>query len=382
MSSAQEIRSKISSIQSTQKITKAMQMVAASKMRKAQDRMYLSRPYVERVGTVINHVTSSSMVDYVHPYTVQREVKKVGFIIVSSDRGLCGGLNINLFKKALNKIKSLKEKNIDSDVAIVGTKAYHYFLRNDVNIVAKINHLGDEPILRDLIGVITVMLELYEKEKIDELYIAYNGFINTMSQSLEVKKLLPVSMVKFADEFSEEELSESLNATSGAKSAAKPIGAATAGNNNTGFSEIDKKLNEAISDAKAADESTEMDLSAIASKAKNTEELQEQNAARGVGEILDEPMEKAKKKIKWDYIYEPSPHLLLNSLFNRYVESLVYQSVVENVACEQAARMVAMQSATDNAEDLIKDFNLLYNKVRQASITRELSEIIAGAAAV
>lgn len=322
MANAQEIRTKINSIKSTQKITKAMEMVAASKMRKAQDRMYLSRPYVERVETVIKHITSSSMIDYVHPYIEPRPVKKVGYIVVSSDRGLCGGLNVNLFKQVLKEVENLNEKNIKSEIAVIGTKAYYFFLRNNAKIVAKINHLGDEPILRDLIGIITVMLDLYDTEKIDELYVAYNGFVNTMCQSIEIKKLLPLVPGSFRDVYINESIAQSVKSKK---------------NNEHG--EINK-----IIDAESAD--------------------------------------KDKKHINWDYIYEPNPKILLDSLFNRYIESLIYQAAVENVACEQSSRMVAMQSATENADELIKEFNLLYNKVRQASITSELSEIIAGAAAV
>lgn len=287
MSMAKEIRGKIAGIKNTQKITSAMEMVAASKMRKAQDRMFKSRPYANRIRQVISHIANSHP-EYNHPFLKEREIKRVGYIIVSSDRGLCGGLNTNLFKKTIESMKKWREKNIPFDLCLIGVKAEHFFSRVGGNVVARAAHLGEAPQVNDLIGVVKVMLDAYREERVDALYIVSNKFINTMKQVPEINQLLPV--VHAHDE------SES------------------------GY---------------------------------------------------------------WDYIYEPdNARILLDMLLQRYIESQVYQEVVENIACEQASRMVAMKSATDNAAKVIDELQLAYNKARQAAITAELAEIVAGAAAV
>ena len=286
MAGAKEIRTKIKSIKSTQKITRAMEMVAASKMRKAQDRMRASRPYAMRVKEVIEHLIQGRL-DVSHPFLEEREVKRVGYIIVSSDRGLCGGLNINLFKKTLQEMQQWHEKSVEIDIATIGSKAEGFFARMGGNIVATAGHLGDAPIVRELIGVIKVMLDAYIEQRIDRIYLVFNEFVNTMVQTPTVDLLLPL----------------------------------------------------------------------VSTDPKPTSSC-------------------------WSYLYEPDPEALLEALLKRYVESLIYQGVVENVACEQASRMVAMKSASDNAGELISEFQLMYNKARQAAITQELSEIVAGAAAV
>lgn len=288
MGSAKEIRTKIKSIQNTRKITKAMEMVAASKMRKVQDTMYRSRPYSEKIRDVIKNVGEGTL-EYKHPYVISREIKNIGIIVVSSDKGLCGGLNINLFKSFIKKILPFKEKKIGIKVAIVGRKAEQFFRRFGLKVVASITGLGDKPQVSDLFGIIKVMLELYNSKDLDSVYLLHNKFVNTMTQCPMFEKIIPVK---------------------------------------------DKVFNE------------------------------------------------GKEKKSWDYLYEPDPEKLLELLMKRYVESLVYQAVVENIACEQAARMVAMKSASDNAGELIDQFKLMYNKARQASITQELSEIVAGAGAV
>lgn len=285
MANAKEIRTKIKSIQSTQKITRAMEMVAASKMKKAQDRMRSSRPYYEQIKYVIENI-SEGRLEYVHPYTINREINRVGYIIISTDKGLCGGLNINLFKKVLHEMSVFQNNNIEIDVCLIGNKASSFFNRIGSNITARITNLGDRPVASDFLGIIKLMLKSYDENKIDRLYLVYNKFINSMTQNPKIDMILPVLS------------------------------------------------------------STDND------------------------------------KIYWDYIYEPSAQLLLESLLKRYIESIVYQGLVENIACEQASRMVAMKSASDNAEDLIDEFKLMYNKARQSAITQELSEIVAGAAAV
>jgi F-type H+-transporting ATPase subunit gamma len=287
MASGKEIRTKIASIKSTQKITRAMEMVAASKMRRAQDRMRKSRPYADKIRAVIGHLAQAHP-EYKHTYMVPREVKRVGLIIVSSDRGLCGGLNNNLFRSTVSSMKKWTDDGIDMDMCTIGRKAGGFFRRVGGNIVAEAEHLGDTPTLEDLIGTVKVMLDAYQKGTIDQLFVVYNHFVNTMTQRPTVRQLVPIS----ADE-------------------------------------EDKKLTH-----------------------------------------------------HWDYIYEPEAQEVLDGLLMRYIESLVYQSVVENVACEQAARMVAMKSASDNAGSLIDELQLAYNKARQAAITQELSEIVGGAAAV
>jgi F-type H+-transporting ATPase subunit gamma len=287
MAVGKEIRSKIASIKNTQKITKAMEMVAASKMRRAQDRMQASRPYAEKIHNIIGHLAHGNP-EYHHPYLQKREqVSRVGFIIVSTDKGLCGGLNINLFKRVLADVKDWQAKGAEIELALFGRKASGFFKRLGGNIVAQVTDLGDAPRLEEVIGPINAMLTAYDEGRIDRLYIAQNRFVNTMTQKPETVQLLP----------------------------AEP--------------DHDKELN-----------------------------------------------------YRWDYIYEPDAREVLGSLLTRYIESQVYQAVIENVACEMAARMIAMKSATDNAGELIKDLQLMYNKERQASITQELSEIVAGAAAV
>ncbi|MCL2899021.1 F0F1 ATP synthase subunit gamma [Brenneria tiliae] len=287
MAGAKEIRSKIASVQNTQKITKAMEMVAASKMRKSQERMAASRPYAKTIRNVIGHLALGNL-EYKHPYLEERDVKRVGYLVVSTDRGLCGGLNINLFKKLLGEMKSWNEKGVDVDLALIGSKAVSFFNSVGGNIVAQVTGMGDNPSVSELIGPVKVMLQAYDEGRLDKLYIVCNRFINTMSQEPLVAQLLPLP---------------------------------------------------------PADD----------------------------GEL---------KKKSWDYLYEPDPKSLLDTLLRRYVESQVYQGVVENLASEQAARMVAMKAATDNGGSLIKELQLVYNKARQASITQELTEIVGGASAV
>ncbi|KEY56602.1 F0F1 ATP synthase subunit gamma [Serratia sp. DD3] len=287
MAGAKEIRSKIGSVQNTQKITKAMEMVAASKMRKSQDRMAASRPYAETMRAVIGHLALGNL-EYKHPYLDERDVKRVGYLVVSTDRGLCGGLNINLFKKLLTEMKGWSEKGVEADLALVGSKATSFFGSVGGKVVAQVTGMGDNPTLSDLIGPVKVMLQAYDEGRLDKLYIVSNKFVNTMSQEPQIVQLLPLPPCE------------------------------------------DDEL----------------------------------------------------KRKSWDYLYEPDPKVLLDTLLRRYVESQVYQGVVENLASEQAARMVAMKAATDNGGSLIKELQLVYNKARQASITQELTEIVSGASAV
>ncbi|GAA0208271.1 F0F1 ATP synthase subunit gamma [Kangiella japonica] len=286
MSGAKEIRTKIGSIKNTQKITSAMEMVAASKMRKAQDRMASSRPYADKIRTVIKHIAQGTP-EYHHAYITERDVRRVGYIVISTDRGLCGGLNINLFKKALNSMKEWSDQDIEVDMCLIGSKATGFFKRVGGSVVAKTSGLGDTPEIEDLIGAVKVMLKAYDEGRIDRLFIVTNEFVNSMTQEPKVEQLLPL-----------------------------PVG--------------------------------------------QDDELRHH----------------------WDYLYEPEAKPLLDKLMVRFIESQVYQAVVENIACEQAARMVAMKAASDNAGDLIDDLELVYNKARQAAITQELAEISAGAAAV
>jgi F-type H+-transporting ATPase subunit gamma len=288
MAGAKEIRNKIGSVKSTQKITKAMEMVAASKMRRSQDAMEASRPYAETMRKVIGHLANGNL-EYKHPYLEEREAKRVGYIIVSTDRGLCGGLNINLFKNVMLDLQAWKEKNAEVDLAIIGTKATAFFNNSGAKVAAQVSGLGDNPSLEDLIGSVGVMLKKYDEGELDRLYVVYNQFVNTMVQEPTIDQLLPLPK-------------------------------------------------------------------------SDSEEMQRTHS--------------------WDYIYEPEPKPLLDALLIRYIESQVYQGVVENLACEQAARMIAMKAATDNASDLIEDLELVYNKARQSAITQELSEIVSGAAAV
>jgi F-type H+-transporting ATPase subunit gamma len=286
MAAGKEIRTKISSIQSTQKITSAMEMVAASKMRKAQERMQRGKPYARRMRAVVGHIANAAP-EYQHMYMEKREVKRVGYIIISTDRGLCGGLNTNLFKATIKSMKEWNSQGIEIDLSLVGAKAMAFFSSYGGNVIAAIRDLGEEPALADLIGGVKPMLDAYEEGKIDRLFLVSNGFVNTMTQDAAVEQLLPLE----------------------------------------------------------AEESDEM-------------------------------------KHHWDYIYEPDAKELLEGLLTRYIESQVYQSVVENGACEQAARMLAMKNATENAGELIDDLQLIYNKARQSAITQELSEIVSGAAAI
>jgi F-type H+-transporting ATPase subunit gamma len=286
MAVGKEIRTKIGSIKNTQKITSAMEMVAASKMRKAQDRMAATKPYAERIRGVIGHLAMGHT-EYKHPYIIEREVKRVGFIVVSSDRGLCGGLNTNLFKKALKSMKEWQEQEVELDLCLIGSKAAAFFNRFGGNVVAKAHGLGDKPTVTDLIGTVKVMLDSFDEGRIDRLYLVHNEFVNTMIQEPTVLQMLPV-----------------------------------------------------------------------------------------------EKQEEDELKHHWDYIYEPDAKELLDVLLVRYIESQVYQGVVDNIACEQASRMVAMKAATDNAGDIIDELQLIFNKARQAAITQEISEIISGAAAV
>ncbi len=287
MSSAKEVRTKIASIKNTQKITKAMEMVAASKMRKAQERMREARPYAEKIRNVIAHLGRANP-EYKHAYLVDRkDIKRIGVIVISSDRGLCGGLNSNQFREVIGRMKAWNDQGIEIDLCLVGAKAVSFFNRIGGSVIGQATHIGDKPALDDLIGTVKIMLDAFNDEKVDQLYLVYNKFVNSMTQQPTVEQILPIQ---------------------------------------------------------ASDE----------------DEL----------------------KHHWDYIYEPDAREVLDHLLTRFIESLVYQSVVENIACEQAARMIAMKSASDNAGTLIDDLQLVYNKARQAAITQELSEIVSGAAAV
>ncbi|MCP5347743.1 MAG: F0F1 ATP synthase subunit gamma [Gammaproteobacteria bacterium] len=286
MASGKEIRKKISSIKNTQKITSAMEMVAASKMRKAQDRMELGKPYSQSIRSVIGHIANSTP-EYKHQYFDTREIRRVGYIVISTDRGLCGGLNINAFKRTVASMKQWKDKGVGIDICVIGAKAAAFFHNFGGNVVASQRGIGDEPEVADVIGAVRVMLEKFDEGEIDQLLIVYNNFVNTMTQEPTILQLLPLL-----------------------------------------------------------------------------------------------PSEDADLQHHWDYLYEPDAKELLDGLLLRYIESQVYQGVVENAACEQAARMIAMKNATDNAGDLIEEMELVYNKARQASITQELSEIVSGAAAV
>lgn len=286
MAGGKEIRGKISSINNTRKITSAMEMVAASKMRKAQERMSLGKPYAEHIRKVIGHLANANP-EYRHGYFIMREVKRVGYIVVSSDRGLCGGLNINAFKATVKDAAEWHKQDVAVEFCAVGAKAAAFFNNYGGNVVAAVRGLGDHPELADVIGAVKVMLNKFDNGEIDRLFLVSNTFVNTMVQKPTVAQLLPL-----------------------------------------------------------------------------------------------EPSEEQTSKHPWDYIYEPKAELLLNGLLTRYVETQVYQAVVENIASEQAARMIAMKNATDNAGDLIEELGLMYNKARQASITQELSEIVGGAAAV
>jgi F-type H+-transporting ATPase subunit gamma len=286
MASGKEIKSKIGSIKNTQKITSAMEMVAASKMKKAQDRVAQSRPYADGIRKVIGHVAQANL-EFRHPFLEERDVKRVGYIVVSTDRGLCGGLNANEFKRVVKHVKAWKEKGVEAEFATIGGKAAGFFKRFGGKLLAKTAGLGEAPSVQDVIGPVKVMLDAYEEGKIDRLYVVFNKFVNTMKQEPTIDQLLPLP--------------------------------------------------------------------------------------------------KAEQQISshsWDYLYEPDPAPILETLMVRFIESQVYQGVVENSASEQAARMVAMKAATDNAGNIMDELKLKYNKARQAAITQEISEIVAGSAAV
>jgi F-type H+-transporting ATPase subunit gamma len=287
MAVGKEIRLKITSIKNTQKITRAMEMVAASKMRKTQDRMQATRPYSRKIAQIIKHLALANP-EYKHPFTVERPVSRIGVILISSDRGLCGGLNANLFRLALRRMRGWNAEDKAVVLSTIGQKGTAFFSSIGGNVVSQATKLGDRPHLQDIIGVIKTMIDEYSDGKIDELYVLYNEFINTMTQKPRLVQLLPIRPEEIGEE----------------------------------------------------------------------------------------------RKGHWDYIYEPDAKEVLDQLLIRYVESIVFQGLVENNACEQAARMVAMKSASDNAGKLIKELQLIYNKARQAAITQEIAEIVGGAAAV
>ena len=291
MAGAKEIRSKIASIKSTQKITSAMEKVAVSKMRKAQQRMAAGRPYAEHIRAVVGHLADANS-EYKHAFMVDRPVKRVGYILVSTDRGLCGGLNFNLFKALINNMKGWQSENVEAEFCVIGKKGASFFRSYGGNVVASVSDLGEAPVMSDLIGSIKIMLDGFAEGRLDRVYLVSNKFVNTMTQQPAVAQLVPLAV--------------------------------------------------------------------------NAEQEGVETTRLG----------------SWDYLYEPSAQQLLDELIVRYVESQVYQAVVENSACEQAARMIAMKSATDNAGDLIDNLQLVYNKARQAAITQEISEIVGGAAAV
>ncbi len=287
MAVGKEIRTKIASVKNTQKITKAMEMVAASKMRKAQDRMDAARPYAKGIRNVMAHLAHANP-EYKHEFLIPREqVKRVGLLIISTDRGLCGGLNSNLFRATLGRMRQWDEAGVEFDICLVGAKAAGFFNSIGAKVTAQVTHLGDQPALEDLLGNINLLLDSYKAGDIDEIYLISNEFENSMTQTPTVEQLVPIK-----------------------------------------------------------------------------------------------PVESDEYKHHWDYIYEPDAKEVLDVLLQRYIESVVYQAVVENIACEQSARMVAMKSASDNAGKLIDELQLVYNKARQAAITQELSEIVSGAAAV
>ena len=287
MAAGREIKKKIASVQTTQKSTRAMQMVAASRMKRTQDRMQQGRPYRQRIEEVIGHLANASP-EYHHVYMIVRTVKRVGYIVVSTDRGLCGGLNVNLFRELVRRVRQWQADGVESDLALIGNKAAQFFRAVGGNVVASMGDVGERPEVADVVGGVKVMLDAFSEGRIDRLDIISNEFVNTMTQRPVVKQLLPLP----------------------------PIEAAEFGGQ------------------------------------------------------------------RWDYIYEPDARDLIEGLVERYIESLVYQAVVENTACEQAARMIAMKNATDNAEEIVSELTLLYNNARQASITQEISEIVGGAAAV
>jgi F-type H+-transporting ATPase subunit gamma len=286
MAVGKEIKKKIGSVENTQKITSAMQMVAASKMRRTQERMEQGKPYAEKIRSVIGHLANANP-EYKHTYMESREVKRIGYLVISTDKGLCGGLNVNLFRALVRDMAEWHAKNIEVDLGLVGNKAASFFRSVGGNIVAALNNVGETPSISDLIGGTKIMFDAYENGTIDRLFIVSNDFVNTMTQSPIIRQLLPL-----------------------------------------------------------------------------------------------DPEDDDSYKHRWDYLYEPDARELIEGLVQRYVESQVYQAVVENGACEQAAKMIAMKNATDNAEKLIDELKLIYNNARQAAITQEIAEIVGGAAAV
>jgi len=286
MAVGKEIRKKIGSVRNTQKITSAMQMVAASKMRRTQENMRQGKPYAEKIRQMIGHLANANP-EYHHVYMAEREVRRVGYLVVSTDKGLCGGLNVNLFRDLIKDVAGWQAKGVESDLGLIGNKAAAFFKSVGGNVLAAVNHVGETPALADLIGGVKVMFDAFEEGRIDKLFIASNDFVNTMTQTPTMRQLLPLDP------------------------------------------EADKELQR-----------------------------------------------------RWDYIYEPDARQLIEGLVIRYVESQVYQAVVENSACEQAAKMIAMKNATENAENLIGELTLIYNNARQAAITQEIAEIVGGAAAV
>ncbi|MCO4321251.1 F0F1 ATP synthase subunit gamma [Aliidiomarina quisquiliarum] len=286
MAVGKEIKTQIGSINNTQKITSAMEMVAASKMRRAQEQMARSRPYADSIRDVIGHIAQGNL-EYRHAWLEEREVKSVGYIVVSTDRGLCGGLNSNEFRMVLRDVQEWEEKGVEVRFAAVGSKASGFFRRFKGTVLSQTSGLGDAPKLNDLIGTVSVMLKAFEEGKVDRVYLVYNKFVNTMTQEPTMNQLLPLPK-----------------------------------------------------------------------------------------------SETAQRKHPWDYLYEPDAKSILDVLLRRFIQSQVYQGVVENLASEQAARMVAMKAATDNAGELIDELQLVYNKARQAAITQEISEIVSGAGAV
>ena len=287
MAGGREIKTKIKSVQNTRKVTRALEMVSASKIRKAQDLMRASRPYARLMRQVIGHIAHATA-EYKHPFMITREsIKRVGYVVVSTDRGLCGGLNANLFRRLLGEIRDWNDKGVEVDVVCIGSKGAAFFKRLKVNLVGSVTHLGEKPQIAQLIGVIKVMLDAYSAGRIDRLNLAYNDFVNTMTQKATIDQLLPLP-----------------------------------------------------------------------------------------------PSSELVTAHNWDYLYEPDPETVMEHVLTRYVESLVYQATLENLASEHAARMVAMKSASDNATKAIDSLTLVYNKARQAAITQEISEIVGGAAAV
>jgi F-type H+-transporting ATPase subunit gamma len=292
MPSTKEIRLKIKSVQNTRKITKAMEMVAASKMRKAQDRMRQARPYGDKIRNIVAHLAQANP-EYRHPFVVRRrEMRNVGLILVTTDKGLCGGLNTNVQRAVLQQVKQWEAAGVKFQATAIGNKGFGFLQRLNANLVSHVVQLGDKPHLEKLIGPVKIQLDAYAAGALDALYIAYSRFVNTMKQEPVIEQLLPLSADRFAQ--SEEE----------------------------------------------------------------------------------------KRAYAWDYIYEPDPQRVIDELMTRYVEALIYQSVAENMASEQSARMVAMKAASDNAKKLIEELQLVYNKTRQAGITKEISEIVGGAAAI